>query len=196
MNKKTSKQEQSSEHSNPKTGGATHPRGDNPSQAAGDIFAIEFLEKQHTELRNLFARMKSETDHSGRRNLLERVATLLRNHTAIEDRHFYTGVLNKSTEKLVTQFRKEHKEAEELLGKLYQYESFEADFLRKFEKLVEAVEDHMLEEENELFPLVAEEVSPTTLKQIGHELEKSYRTLTHAGPGVGDKVNPVEKNLK
>lgn len=196
MNKKTSKQEQPFEKFNLKTEGASKPGMEKGSSAAPeDIFAIGFLEKQHVQLQELFAQMKEETTEGGRRELLEKITTFLRNHSAIEERHFYPGVLNKDTEKLLSHSREEHKEAEEQLGKLYQAESFDDDFMDDFDKLVKDVQHHVQEEERKLFPVVAREIPMSTLTKIGEEMEKSFRMMKQSGPSVGDKVRTVARNV-
>jgi hemerythrin-like domain-containing protein len=191
MSKKTSRQEPSADRSN-QTGGAGRPKMDRPNQASpsapSEIFAINFLERQHAELRNLFSQMNQETSEIRRSDLLERVATFLRNHSALEQRYFYPGVLTKETEKLVNEGRKDHKEAEEMLEDLLQSESFEDDFIKDFQKLVDAVQNHLQEEESSLFPKVVKEIPIATLVRIGEEMEEAYQLMDQAGPSVADET--------
>ena len=166
--------------------GASYPE---PSS----IYAIEFLEKQHVVLRDMFAQMKEERSETGRRRLLERVATYLRNHSAIEERHFYPGVWNDETKDMLEHSKEEHQEAEEGLEKLLA-EDFDEGFERKFEKLAEDVQHHMRDEEGELFPEVAKTIPMTTLSQLGEEMERSYRLMVLSGPSVADKVSTTKRN--
>jgi hypothetical protein len=185
MNKNTTRQERDNPKTEASQYGATRPE---------EVSAIVFLERQHVELKELFAQMKMETTEAGRRMLLEKAATYLRNHSALEERHFYPGILNDDTESLLKDARKEHREAEEALGKLFQYESFDDDFVKKFDKLVEDVQHHIHEEENELFPQVAKEIPMSTLMQIREEMERSYRYMVQSGPSISDKVRTTQKN--
>ncbi|HWA28496.1 MAG TPA: hemerythrin domain-containing protein [Lacunisphaera sp.] len=174
----------------------------NPSEALGkgasypepsSIYAMNFLERQHVELRDMFAQMKGEQSETGRRRLLERVTTYLRNHSALEERHFYPGVRNEETKKLLAHSLEEHKDAEEGLGKLLA-EEFDESFERKFEKLAEDVQHHMRDEEDKLFPEVARTVLVSTLTRIGEEMERSYRSMVLQGPSVADQASTTKKN--
>ena len=185
MNRKTVKENE--RPSEALSRGASYPE---PSS----ISAIHFLERQHVELRDLFAQMKDELSETGRRRLLEQVSTMLRNHSAIEERHFYPGVLNDETKRLLEHSIKEHKEAEEGLGKLFQADNFEDGFERKFEKLADDVRHHMQDEEGKLFPEVARTIPMSTLTQIGEEMERSYRSMLLSGPSVADRVSTAKKN--
>jgi hypothetical protein len=189
MNQKNTTRQESA---TPNAVGARQQGATTPEQ----VSAIVFLERQHVELQELFAQMKAEATEAGRRMLLEKVATYLRNHSAIEERHFYPGVLNEETESLLKDARKEHKEAEEALGKLFQYESYDDDFVKKFDKLVEDVQHHIHEEENELFPQVAKEIPMSTLVQIREEMERSYRHMLQSGPSISDRVRTTQKNTQ
>jgi hypothetical protein len=182
MNRKTSRDTEKS--SEAMGSGAAEP---------SNIYAIHFLEKQHVVLRDMFAQMKDERTETGRRRLLERVTTYLRNHSAIEERHFYPGVWNDETKKMLEHSKEEHQKAEEGLEKLLA-EDFDESFERKFEKLAEDVQHHMRDEEGDLFPTVAKCIPRTTLSQIGDEMEKSYRSMVLSGPSTADKVSTAKKN--
>ncbi len=184
MNRKTVR-----ENKNPSEAlsrGASYPE---PSS----IYAMNFLERQHVELRDMFAQMEHERSETGRRRLLERVTTYLRNHSALEERHFYPGVLNDETKRLLEHSLEEHKDAEEGLGKLLA-EDFDEGFERKFKKLVEDVQHHMRDEEGKLFPEVARTIPMSTLTKLGEEMEKSYRSMVLSGPSVADQVSTTKKN--
>jgi len=196
MNRNTSKQEQPIDKLNPKVAGASQsiPEKSGSATRPEDITAVRFLEKQHVELQGLFAQMEQETTQTGRRMLLERCATFLRNHSAIEERHFYPAVLNEETEKLLKEARKEHREAEEKLGELFQCESFDEDFVKEFDDWVEEVQHHIHEEENELFPMVAKEIPGSTLVRVGEEMQEAYRFMAQSGPSISDKVRTTQRN--
>lgn len=198
MSKKTSKQGQSPEKSSAQSSGASRPSQEPIThlgrKTKNEIFAIDLLERQHVELRNLFAQFNQGNSQMGRAELLEQVATLLRNHTSLEERHFYPGVLTKDTESLLKEARKEHRDAEERLGKLFQLDTDDDDFPKQFNKLVEAVQHHIQEEEDELFPKVAKEIPTATLSEIGQEMEKSYRLMSQVSPSVGDKVETFDRS--
>jgi len=109
---------------------------------------------------------------------MEKVIELLTVHTYIENEVMYPRVraLLPELEDDVLESYEEHHVADllvmELMGMTYKDERFEA----KSTVLIENVEHHIDEEEDEWFPKVREGLSRTQLREIGDELAAAKET--------------------
>lgn len=138
--------------------------------------AIKTLRDDHKTLRGLFAQIDvvdaraSEMKQGVIRQLLMEVEL----HSRIEEELFYPA-LDKTTDSqlqgLLVSCRDAHKEADELVSKLSENSPDE-----EIRSLVTALEEHMVEEEEELFPL-AEQLLGSELDALGEKIVARRREL-------------------
>lgn len=138
--------------------------------------AIVMLKEDHKEVKALFREFKkSSTTPARKGKIMEKVIELLTVHTYIENEVMYPRVraLLPDLEDDVLESYEEHHVADllimELLPMTYKDERFEA----KSTVLIENVEHHIQEEEDEWFPKVREGLSRTQLREIGAELAEA-----------------------
>lgn len=138
--------------------------------------AIVMLKEDHKEIKALFREFKKSTTTPARKGkLVEKIIELLTVHTYIENEVMYPRVraLLPELEDDVLESYEEHHVADllvmELVPMTYKDERFEA----KATVLIENVEHHIEEEEDEWFPKVREGLSRTQLREIGDEMAEA-----------------------
>jgi hemerythrin superfamily protein len=134
------------------------------------VNAIDLLTRQHREVDQLFADIE-KADEDQQIVLAESLAELLTVHTTIEERIFYPSVKNEQTMELLQDSVQEHLEAKRAAERLLELEPEEGQFMRIFKELKKGVEDHVGEEENDLFPLVRQFCDLERLEDLGRQME-------------------------
>jgi len=136
--------------------------------------AIVLLKNDHKEIRKAFRDFQKAgvSAHATKGKLVDRMIELLTVHTYIENEVMYPRVreLLPDLEDDVLESYEEHHVADLLVMELapmtYKDERFEA----KATVLIENVEHHIQEEEQDWFPKVREGLTRTQLREIGAEL--------------------------
>ena len=138
--------------------------------------AIELLKKDHDEVRALFEqfRQAGEAEDSDRmRELQEQIFEELEKHTRIEEDIFYPAVRAADEEELgdtVAEGVQEHHVVKVLMREIEDV-SGDDTFQAKMKVLMENVEHHADEEEEEMFPDVRQQFDQARLEELGQEME-------------------------
>ena len=135
--------------------------------------AIVMLKADHKEVRELFREfLKASTTPARKQTLVERMIELLTVHTYIENEVMYPRVraLLPDLEDDVLESYEEHHVADLLIMELAGMDRSDERFVAKATVLVENVQHHIQEEEQEWFPKVREGLTRTQLREIGEEL--------------------------
>ena len=138
--------------------------------------AIELLTKDHNEVRGLFEQFKQakeaeETDRM--RQIQKEIFSELEDHTRIEEDIFYPAVRDLEDEDLtetVAEGIQEHHVVKVLMREIEDVSGDET-FESKMAVLIENVEHHAEEEEQELFPELRTKFGETRLQELGAEME-------------------------
>ena len=138
--------------------------------------AIELLTKDHNEVRALFEQFKQakEAEESDRmRQIQKEIFSELEAHTRIEEEIFYPAVRELEDEDLtetVAEGIQEHHVVKVLMREI---ESVSGDetFESKMTVLIENVEHHADEEEEEMFPELRTKFGEPRLQELGAEME-------------------------
>src|SRR5581483_4760855 len=142
--------------------------------------AILLLKSQHLEVSELFERFESSDGRAGKIKIFEQIADALAVHAAIEEHKFYPLVRERDTEREIEEAYDEHLEIKKLLVDCMR--STDAPgFDGKVAALKGAVEHHVAEEQDELFPKVRRLLDADTLEAIGQLMEAEAATLIEAG---------------
>ena len=124
--------------------------------------------EDHEHQRRLMEQIGNTTgDSPERRELFRAFSAELRAHAAAEEHAFYAELL-KETE-TTDQSRHsvaEHQEALDIVEELEQADMSSAGWLNRFNTLVHDNEHHMVEEEEEVFPLARKHVSDSQLDAL------------------------------
>lgn len=134
--------------------------------------AITLLKNDHRKVEKIFSQI--EKGSGDREQLFTELATELTVHAEIEEKLFYPAVKNaKQTHDLVLESFEEHKQVKMVLADLAKADKKTENWLAGLKVLMEDVQHHVGEEENELFPKVKEKVlSEQELKDLGMRMEE------------------------
>ena len=156
--------------------------------------AIVLLKNEHQQIRKAFRAFEDAGERAETRKgqLVDQIIELLTIHTYIENEVMYPRVrdLLPDLEDDVLESYEEHHVADVLVLELSGMKPSDERFDAKTTVLIENVEHHMEEEEQEWFPKVRKGLGRTTLQEIGAEMiakrEKAPRRPSQ--PGAVKKV--------
>ena len=137
--------------------------------------AIVMLKQDHKEVRALFREFqKASTTPARKGKLVEQIIELLTVHTYIENEVMYPRVraLLPELEDDVLESYEEHHVADLLVVELASMKPDDERFTAKTTVLIENVEHHMEEEEQDWFPKVRAGLGRKALQEIGAEMER------------------------
>lgn len=156
--------------------------------------AIVLLKKDHTEVKKLFRQYEStgKGARATRAKLVDRILEQLTVHTYIENEVMYpeTRSLVPGVEDDVLESYEEHHLADVLCTELAALTPDSEHFHAKVTVLIEVVEHHIVEEEDEWFPHVREALGRKQLQDIGVRLEqaRAKAPTSPAQPGALKKA--------
>jgi hemerythrin superfamily protein len=145
--------------------------------------AIELLEQQHRQVEGLFEALLSadEGDSERRQVIFDQLADALAGHTIIEEQLFYP-VAKRIDEDLIQESLEEHLEVKRMLADLLDLAPDDDGFEAKVQEMQEAVEHHVSEEENELFPKVRRNLDADRRNELGDEMESMFEGMRQEHP--------------
>lgn len=154
-----------------------HSNTSTESSIAGND-PIELLKSQHKEVDELFKQIEdlSPKAYKSKQKIFETIAKKLELHTQIEEKVFYpaTKQLDKD---LILEAYEEHDVVKDLIEKIQACGPEDESFDAKICVLKEAVQHHVKEEENELFPETRSKFSTEKLMAIGEIMKKEQSKL-------------------
>jgi len=114
--------------------------------------ALDLLRADHRHLQSLFERARGTADFGERREIFEELRDSLELHLELEDEVFYPPFQQRSDWfEVVEEALEDHRLLLEMTGELASVTDRE-EFSDLMDELMESIEDHLLEEEQELFP--------------------------------------------
>jgi len=139
--------------------------------------AIVLLKKEHQQIRKTFRDFEQAGDraHATKARLVDRMIELLTIHTYIENEVMYPRVreLLPEVEDDVLESYEEHHVADVLVLELSTMKPDDERFTAKTTVLIENVEHHMEEEEQEWFPKVRAGLGRNQLQDLGAQMIKA-----------------------
>jgi hemerythrin superfamily protein len=117
-------------------------------------------------------------------------------HTSIEETQFYPWVngLSEKTKEAVDEGVEEHHVAKQLIAEIQSLGPADDAWTAKMAVLIENVEHHAKEEEDELFPKVRRATSAADRAALGDALEAEKKRL--GAPVLADKIDLTLAELK
>jgi hemerythrin-like domain-containing protein len=138
--------------------------------------AIVLLKNDHQEVRQLFASFEQAGENARARKgkLVDKIIELLTVHTYVENEVMYPRVreLLPDLEDDVLESYEEHHVADVLVAELASMKPDNERFDAKTTVLIENVEHHIEEEEQEWFPQVREGLGRKQLQEIGARMQE------------------------
>jgi len=136
--------------------------------------ALELLKQDHQAVKDLFDQIDDAEDAKQRKRLFDQIDTQLNIHAHIEETVFYPEMQKIDQLKdMVEEALAEHQEVKTLLEKIEGLDPEAEQFSASLEELMENVEHHVAEEEDEMFPKVRERCDQATLDRLGDQLESA-----------------------
>ncbi|MFE0748470.1 hemerythrin domain-containing protein [Gordonia sp. NPDC058843] len=136
--------------------------------------AIVILRDDHKEIRKLFRDFKSQGDNAikTKGKIVDKIIEALTVHTYIENEVMYPEIRKRVPELTddILESYEEHHVADVLVVELAALSPDAERFDAKTTVLIENVEHHIEEEEDEWFPKVREALSRKDLREIGEEM--------------------------
>jgi len=156
--------------------------------------AIVFLKDDHKEIKKLFKEFRAAGPNARatKGKIVTKIIAALTRHTYIENEGMYPQIreLAPDLEDDILESYEEHHVADLLVMELVAMSAGDERFDAKTTVLIENVEHHITEEEDEWFPKVREQLSRKQLQEIGEhlvELKKKAPT-TPAQPSALKKT--------
>ena len=156
--------------------------------------AIVLLKDEHREIRKNFRAFEKAGDnaHATKGRLVDRIIELLTIHTYLENEIMYPRVrdLLPALEDDILESYEEHHVADVLVLELSTMKPEDERFTAKTTVLIENVEHHMEEEEEEWFPQVREGLGRKQLQELGAEMIRARARAPRrpSQPGAVKKV--------
>ena len=114
------------------------------------------------------------------RRLFGDLADALAVHATIEEKIFYPSVKRPETEELLEESVEEHLDVKRVLATLLETAQ-DGDVSAEIEELAGLTEEHVIEEEQELFPKVRKLIAAEELRELGRRMTELESELRRAG---------------
>jgi hemerythrin superfamily protein len=151
--------------------------------------ALELLTADHNRVRGLFSRFQAaEGDNDAQAaRLAAKIFEELEVHTKIEEEIFYPAItkLNDEIHELVTEGVEEHHVVDNLMAEVRTLTPSDEEWAAKMKVLIENVEHHAEEEEQEMFQKVRKAMGSDARAALGKRLETMKAQL--GAPTAADK---------
>src|SRR4051794_28295237 len=133
---------------------------------------IEILTHDHHELKEMFGELTATTDRNERRRILDDVTVELAWYTAIEETHLYPAVRRflPDGDRIAAKGLSDNAEVERLLERLQDAAEAGRGVEPLARRLIGELNDHMREEEDAVFPRLAERAGPDDLQRLGAQV--------------------------
>lgn len=142
--------------------------------------ALDLLKQDHDRVKELFSEYDMISGDGGARKneIAQTVLRELEVHSRVEEDIFYPALrarTGKEGKDLVKQSMNEHREIDDLVAELRETDPSDPDFDERFQELMEDVEEHITEEESEMFPKA--QILGKELDKIGMQIQEEKETL-------------------
>jgi iron-sulfur cluster repair protein YtfE (RIC family) len=132
------------------------------------------LKADHRRVRALFQRYNETDDQAMRQGIVAELFVELELHTQLEETVFYPAFAdetNQQGQELVAASLEDHEEIDVLVEELRGLEADQEAFAAKFQELRTKVEQHVQEEESQMFPQ-SEQALEEQLEELRDEMQE------------------------
>ena len=144
--------------------------------------AVTLLKRDHRNVEALFERYRNTSN--GKREIIDALTRELTRHMDAEERELYP-VLRESLpdgRSLMEDAESEHKEARGILAELEGAEAASFDTDARVNTLRRAIEHHVSDEENKIFPEAEKKLGKKRLDELGTRIEHAKQTAPQRPP--------------
>lgn len=145
------------------------------------MHALELLKEDHQKVQELFDQVKATENEKQHRQLYKKIKVELETHTYAEEKVLYPAL--KKDEEFkdhVLEAIEEHLQVKTLLRDIEKLADGSERFEAKLKVVIDNVEHHVEEEEEELFPKVEARFSEEDLEALGVELAAAKKEFGKA----------------
>jgi hemerythrin superfamily protein len=135
---------------------------------------IQMLVEDHQRVKQLFRRFEQSRDPSEKQQIAQQAFLELEVHSALEKQIFYPAVAQKGDKEdkdLVDHSYHDHAKTEQLIGELRSMPATDARYDARFRELIESVEEHAQEEEEQMFPDAQQKLGGD-MQRLGQEMTR------------------------
>ncbi len=149
--------------------------------------AIELLKDDHDRVDKLFQQFKAD-EEGNHTELAQQISEELEAHTHIEETIFYPRLLAEGDDELKAIVREgieEHRQVKMFLREFEGLVEGSEKLNAKLKVVIEDVEHHVKEEEDEMFPQVEAQFDEAVLEELGMEMEKEKQSFMKGSAASG-----------
>jgi iron-sulfur cluster repair protein YtfE (RIC family) len=162
----------------------------------GEPDAIELLKADHRVVDSLFEKVRANEDGNNKPTF-KKIKSELDVHARIEEEIFYPYLLkrgDKELKKIVREGIEEHRQAKMFLSEMESLTGTSEQFKAKMQVLMEDIDHHVKEEEDEMFKMVRDQIGEKTLLRLAEEMKAAKARLKKnvAGRSASSKA-PARK---
>jgi hemerythrin superfamily protein len=158
---------------------------------------VEVLTHDHREVEEMFGELTGTTAPDERRRVVDDITIELVRHAVAEEMYLYPAVRRHvpDGDAIADKEISDHSEIEQALKDLENIAATDADFNTVTRRLSDDVLEHVRDEENTLFPLLAEHTSQEDLLKLGQQVQTAKKVApTRPHPSAPDRP-PLNKLL-
>src|SRR5262245_33420148 len=138
--------------------------------------AVQLIKQDHKKVEGLFQKFKKTKGQDAKRRIAEQAMDQLEIHAKIEEEIFYPAAKKELEDgDMIDEALREHGMVKDLIEELRAMESQDDSFEERWSELVENVQHHVQEEENEMLPQVQD--TDLDLAQCGEEMQERKAEL-------------------
>jgi len=142
--------------------------------------ATQMIRQDHKKVEGLFKKFQQTKGAQAKRRLAETAMAELEVHAALEEEIFYPAVKKEVDDgSMVQEALEEHQTVKQLISELKGMDEVDEEFESQFSQLVENVQHHVEEEENEMLPKVEE--SELDLNSLGQQMSQRKQEMQNSG---------------
>ena len=155
--------------------------------------ATQMIRQDHKKVEGLFRKVEQTKGAQAKRRLAENAMAELEIHAALEEEIFYPAVKKEVDDgsSMVQEAIQEHQTVKQLIAELKGMGEANDEFESQFSQLVENVQHHVEEEENEMLPKV--EDGELDLNSLGAEMAQRRQELQNGGRATKKRPSPTSK---
>ena len=150
---------------------------------------IELLEHDHREVEQMFAEYEQATGKEQKETLRDRIIIELVRHSEAEEQAVYPLIRKNidNGDEIIEHEIDEHSKAELIMKELDRMSAEDPQFGVLMQQLMAAINEHVAEEENDVFPQFRTKVGPDELDKLGETVERLKKIVpTHPHPMAPD----------
>jgi iron-sulfur cluster repair protein YtfE (RIC family) len=142
---------------------------------------FQILSKDHRAVEQIFEQIEKidnrETDH--REQIFHKLRQELELHTQIEEKIFYPELKrHDGTKKLVAEALEEHAEVKQMLQEIGTLSAEDDQWSEMINELKMAVQQHVHEEEGQIFPAARQELGQGRIDEVGRQIDEMKQKVS------------------